>query len=169
MAEPAIRNGSIGKARSRIDGRLKVTGAALFPSDTAMANPAYAFLVTSAIAKGHIRSFRLDAARAVPGFLDILTYENTKGAFKTQPNPGGVSGAATTTLESSRIWHDGQIVAVLLADTYEAAREAAYEVEIEYSSETAAAGFDGSGATEQAVAQVTEGHEDPHVGNAESA
>ena len=169
MAEPAIKNGSIGKPRSRIDGRLKVTGAALYPSDTAVANPAYAFLVTTAIAKGHIRAFHLDAARAVPGFVDILNYENTKGAFKTQPNPGGVSGGATTTLESSRIWHDGQIVAVVLADTYEAAREAAYKVEIEYSSETAAAGFDGPGATEQAVAQVSEGHEDPRVGNAESA
>src|ERR1051326_1856992 len=169
MAEPAIRNGSIGKARPRIDGRLKVTGAALYPSDIAVANSAYAFLVTSTIAKGHIHAFHLNAARAVPGFLDILTYENTKGAFKTQPNPGGVSGGATTTLETSRIWHDGQIVAVVLADTYEAAREAAYKVEIEYTAETAAAGFDSPGATEKAVAQISEGHEDPRAGDAESA
>src|SRR5215472_2830761 len=103
MAEAAIPSGSIGKMRSRIEGRLKVTGSALYPSDTAVANPAYAFLVTSAVAKGHVRAFHLNAARGVRGVLDILTYENMKGAFKTQPNPGGVSGGATTTLESARI------------------------------------------------------------------
>src|SRR3954468_17306592 len=139
MAGQALKNGSIGKARSRVDGRLKVTGAALYPSDTAVANPAYAFLVTSAIAKGHIRAFHLDVARATTGVLDILTYENTKGAFKTQSNPGGASGGATTTLESPRIWHDGQIIAVVVADSYEAARDAAYKVEVEYVSETATA------------------------------
>ena len=169
MAEAAIANGSIGKMRSRIDGRRKVTGSALYPSDTAVANPAYAFLVTSAVAKGHVRAFHLNAARAVRGVLDILTYENTKGAFETQPNPGGASGGATTTLESPRIWHDGQIIAVVLADSYEAAREAAYKVEVDYASQTATAGFDSAGATEQALAQISESHEDPRAGNAENA
>src|SRR4051812_1551426 len=169
MAEPAIKNGSIGKPRSRVEGVLKVTGAALYPSDTAVANSAYAFLVTSAIAKGHIRAFHLNAARAVPGVLDILTYENTKGAFKTQPNPGGASGGATTTLESPRIWHDGQIIAVVAADSFEAAREAAYKVEVDYASETAAASFEDADAIEQAVADVSEDHDDPRIGNAEAA
>src|ERR1051325_3955893 len=108
---------TIGKARTRVDGRQKVTGAAHYPSDTALANPAYAMLVTSAIAKGRIRAFHLDDAHAVPGCLAILTHENTKGEFKTQPNPSGATGSATTTLESSQIWHDGQIIAVVVAET----------------------------------------------------
>src|SRR5207248_2165225 len=132
-------------------------------------NPAYAFLVTSSIAKGKIRAFHLAASRAVPGVLDILTFQNTKDAFKTQPNPGGVSGGATTSLESAKIWHDGQIIAVVVADTYEAAREAAHSVRVDYDSEIATAGFDSFGATEEAVADVSQDHEDPHIGDAQSA
>src|SRR5438105_5633468 len=108
---------AIGKPRPRIDGRAKVTGAALYPSDIPLANLAYAQLVVSAIAKGRIRSFDLNEADAVAGVLDILTHENLKGEFKTPPNPGGVSGSATTTLESGRIWHDGQIIAVVVAES----------------------------------------------------
>jgi len=169
MAEPAIGNGSIGKARTRVEGRLKVTGSALYPTDVPVSNPAYAFLVTSSVAKGRIRLFELKAAHAVPGVLDILTYENTKGMFKTPPNPGGVSGDATTTLESAKIWHDGQIVAVVVADSYEAAREAAYKVKVDYEAENAAASFGSVGAAERALAAISEDHEDPHIGNAATA
>src|SRR5215469_4095049 len=97
---------AIGKPRTRVDGPAKVTGKALYPSDIPLANLAYAWLVVSAIAKGRVSGFGLDEANAVPGVLDILTHENMKGSFRTQPNPGGVSGSATTTLESDRIWHD---------------------------------------------------------------
>src|SRR5258707_10617 len=79
MAQVAPRESLIGQPRPRIDGRLKVTGEAMYPSDVAVPNPAYAFLVTSSIAKGKIRELHLAAARAVPGVLDILTFQNTKG------------------------------------------------------------------------------------------
>ena len=39
---------------ARIDGRLKETGEARYASDTPLANPTYAFFVTSAIARGRI-------------------------------------------------------------------------------------------------------------------
>ena len=99
MAEAAA---AIGKARTRVDGRAKVTGQALYPSDIAVSNAAYAWLVISAIAKGRLTAMHLDEARAVPGVIDILTHENMRGSFKTQPNPGGASGGATTTLESEK-------------------------------------------------------------------
>src|SRR4051812_10558583 len=169
MAQAAFREGLIGQPRPRVEGRLKVTGEAMYPSDIAVPNPAYAYLVTSSIAKGTIREFHLAAARAVPGVLDILTFQNTKGAFKTQPNPGGVSGGATTTLESAKIWHDGQIIAVVVADTYEIAREAAHRVQVDYDAELAAASFDSFGAMEEDAAAASEDHEDPHIGDAEMA
>src|SRR5690242_17789100 len=162
-------SGAIGRPRTRVDGRAKVTGQALYPSDVALSNPAFAWLVVSAIAKGRIRAFDLNEARAVPGVLEILTNENTKGSFKTQPNPGGVSGGATTTLESDRIWHDGQIIAVVVADTLETAREAAGKVRVDFEFETPAASFDSPGAVEQAVSTIAEDHSDPHTGNAEAA
>ncbi len=61
----------------RYDARLKVTGEARYPADVPVANPAYAVLVTSAIAKGRIERARSRRRAAVPGVLDILTYENT--------------------------------------------------------------------------------------------
>ena len=61
------------QAIPRVDARVKVTGLARYPSDVAVANPAFAQLLTSAIALGSIRSINLDEAQAVPGVLDILT------------------------------------------------------------------------------------------------
>ena len=105
--DPAIL---FGTPTTRVDGVAKVTGAARYASDEPVANPAFACLVTSNIARGHITGFDLDAARAVPGVLDILTHETVGDRIKSPPGPDG--GATTTTLESNRIWHDGQIIAV---------------------------------------------------------
>ena len=44
MGEPAVR----------LDARLKVTGEARYPSDMPVGNPAYAYLLTSTIARGRI-------------------------------------------------------------------------------------------------------------------
>ncbi len=154
-----------GKPTARIDGVAKVTGAARFSSDEPVNNPAFAFLVTSAIARGSIARFNLDRAKAVHGVMDILTYENVAGEAGPAPGPDGKP--STTSLESKRIWHDGQIIAIVLADTYEAAREAACRVEVEYVTETPSATFDSPGSE-------TEPHEsprspDPNKGDAAGA
>ena len=49
---------NMGQPAPRIDGRLKVTGAARYASDIPVANPAFAVLVTSPIAKGKVLSHR---------------------------------------------------------------------------------------------------------------
>ena len=72
----------IGAAAPRVDGRLKVTGEARYASDTPLANPAYAFLATSAIARGRIAGIDDSASRAVPGVLEILTHANIGDAVK---------------------------------------------------------------------------------------
>jgi xanthine dehydrogenase YagR molybdenum-binding subunit len=133
----------LGKATSRIDGVAKVTGAAKFASDEAVLNPAYAYLVTSAVARGRIGSFSLEKARAVRGVLDILTFENVGGLVKAAPGPDGKP--STSSLESAKIWHAGQIIAIVVAETYEGAREAAHLVEVSYVEETPSATFDSPG------------------------
>jgi xanthine dehydrogenase YagR molybdenum-binding subunit len=132
-----------GRPTSRIDGIAKVTGAARFASDEPVTNPAFAYLVTSAIARGRIAGFNLDRAKAVRGVLDILTYENVGDQAKPAPGPDGKP--STTSLETDRIWHDGQIVALVVADTYEAAREAANKVEVTYVPQPPSATFDSAG------------------------
>ncbi len=68
---------NMGAPAPRYDARLKVTGEARYPADMPLANPAYAVLVMSTIAKGTINSLDLDDALAVAGVLDILTKDNT--------------------------------------------------------------------------------------------
>ncbi|WP_294392234.1 xanthine dehydrogenase family protein molybdopterin-binding subunit [uncultured Sphingomonas sp.] len=155
----------IGRPHTRIDGPAKVTGRALYPSDEAVKNPAWAFLVTSAIARGRIAGFDLDEARAMAGVIDILTHENVGGDNHPPKQQSG--GETTTTMETDRIWHDGQIVAIVLADSYEIARDAAFRVGVRYEREEPAATF-GSPGTQEEVRDDGE-HRDYAVGDAEGA
>ena len=155
----------IGQPRIRIDGRAKVTGHALYASDEAVKNPAWAFLVTSGVAKGRIKSFDLTDALALPGVLDILTHENVGDEAKPPKQQSG--GGTTTTMQSDKIWHDGQIIGVVLAETYEIARDAAYRVRVQYETEQPSATFDCAGAETQ-YREPGE-HEDFTVGDVSEA
>ncbi|HEX8413601.1 MAG TPA: hypothetical protein VF637_06890, partial [Sphingomicrobium sp.] len=135
---------AFGQPRTRIDGPAKVRGRALYASDEPVANPAWAFLLTSAIARGRIAHFDLDEALSTPGVIDILTHENVGGEAKPPKQQSG--GPTTTTMQDDRIWHDGQIIGVVLADTYEIARDAAFRVGVAYVDERPSASFDSPGA-----------------------
>ena len=155
-----------GAPTPRIDGVAKVTGAARYASDEPVANPAFACLVTSAIARGRIGALRLEAARAVPGVVDILSHDNVGSQAKPPPQMNG--GPTTTTLESDRIWHDGQIIAVVVAETFEAAREAAHKVQVDYVEEPPSATFDSPGA-ETEPRKTTPERTNPKKGDADAA
>lgn len=154
-----------GRPASRIDGIAKVTGSARFASDEPVAHPAYAYLVTSAIARGRIAGFKLDRAKAISGVLDILTYDNVGDQVKPAPGPDGKP--STTSLENDRIWHAGQIIAIVVAETYETAREAANRVEVSYIAESPSASFDSPGT--QSEPHIPGKGPDPQKGNAASA
>src|SRR5262245_32314175 len=89
---------NMGEPVPRIEARLKVTGEALYPSDYAVRNPAFAFLVTSSIARGRIAQMDLADALAVPGVLDILTHENTR--LKELKYASGGGGGPTTSWQN---------------------------------------------------------------------
>lgn len=152
-----------GKGASRIEGPDKVTGAARYAFDEPVANPAHAWLVTSAIARGRVTGMDLTAARAVRGVLDILTHDNV-GDQAPPPPPMNPKDGSTTTLQSDRVWHDGQIIAVVVAETPEAAREAAGRVRVSYAEEKPSAGFDSPGATTEPK-PTQPGKNDPKTGD----
>lgn len=160
-----MTTGPLGAPIARIDGYAKVTGTARYASDEQVANPAFGYLVTSSIARGNIQAFQLDAARAVPGVIEILTHQNIGKGFKKAMGPDG--GPTTESLESNRIWHDGQIVAIVLAETYESAREAANRVRVTYQEESPSATFDSAG-VEIAEHEPQKGP-DPKKGSADQA
>jgi xanthine dehydrogenase YagR molybdenum-binding subunit len=161
---------NMGRPEPRIEGRQKVTGEARYGSDFPVANPAYAVLVTSAIARGSIAGMELREAKAVPGVLEIFTHQNT-GELKPVKFGGG-GGGATTSIQDlgPRIQHDGQIVAMVVADTFEAAREAAHRLQFEYRAEPPSATFDSAGVTEEDASKASERAKDlPQAGDAEAA
>jgi xanthine dehydrogenase YagR molybdenum-binding subunit len=166
-------HGLIGKPTVRVDGRLKVTGQARYGSDFGPPGAAYAALATSRIAKGRIVSIDETRARATPGVLDILTWKTVAGRVK----PGktfadkGFMGTTIAPLQSDRIEHDGEIVALVVADTLEAAEEGAAVLDIAYAEEAPSATFDSPGAQTVTAASVSnpEEYEDPEVGDADTA
>jgi len=155
----------LGQPVRRIDGIAKVTGAARYASDEPVRNPAFAYLITSRIARGRIQGFNLEAARAVSGVLDIVTYENVGHGLPTPMGPDGKP--TTTTLESNQVWHAGQIIGIVLAESFEAAREAANKAVVSYEEEAPSATFDSPGVT--IVPHKPEKGPDPKRGDAAAA
>jgi xanthine dehydrogenase YagR molybdenum-binding subunit len=143
-----LPNGVIGAGYKRIEGVAKVTGRALYGADQPVANPAHAWLATSAIARGRVRSIDETAARQLPGVLAILTHENAHGDVRPGKHiiDGGHMSHSITPLLSDRIYFAGQIVAIVIAETLETAEAATHGLEIAYEPETPTASLDSPGA-----------------------
>jgi len=155
---------NMGKPEPRLEAKLKVTGQARYASDMPVNNPAFAMLITSPIAKGRITAIDLTDARAVPGVLAIFTHEDT-GDLKTLPYGAGGGGASTSIQDlGPEIRHDGQIIGLVVADTLEAAREAAYHARFSYDTERPGATFDMAGVSESRVEKKL-----PQAGDARGA
>lgn len=143
------QNGStayIGQPISRVDGPLKVTGTARYSAEFPLDHLAYAVVVQSTIAKGRIKAIDTSAAEAAPGFLGILTYLNTPkfGELPEYIQPLDPTFAAQShlPLQDDRIDHQGQHIAVVIADTFERATHAAKLVRVEYEEEPAITTFE---------------------------
>jgi len=126
----ATRKKIIGDPVDRVDGRLKVTGAAPYPSDFTYPDLAHAVLVQSTIAAGTIRGVDAAKAEAAPGVLAVITYENAPALAEAPVGPLGPPPPFP--LRDNRVQHYGQHVAVVVARTHEQARAAARLVQIDY-------------------------------------
>ena len=118
----------IGHPTDRIDGPLKTTGAARYAYERHddVPDPAYGYVVGSAIAKGRIASIDLAAAKAAPGVLAIVTADNAGKLAKGDYNSAKLLGGPD-------IDHYHQAVAVVVAETFEEARAAAQMIRVDYS------------------------------------
>jgi len=158
---------NMGQPIPRYDAVPKVTGKAEYAADVPLSKPAYACLVTSSIAKGRIDGFDLAAAKQVRGLIDIVTPENAEKlkVAKLFSN-GGYASTTIQPLQSMEIAQAGQIVAVVLAETFEAARQAARAVVVNYTAAAPTATFDSEGTTSApAKGQSSQFKEDPKVGD----
>jgi len=118
---------AIGAPLTRVEAREKVTGRAQYAYEHARQDVAYAWIVAAQIARGRIRSVAIDDAIAA-GAIAVLSHENAR---RLEP----VDDGELRVLQSPRVAYRGQVVALVVADTLEAAREAAARVGVEYEPE----------------------------------
>ncbi|WP_339489890.1 xanthine dehydrogenase family protein molybdopterin-binding subunit [Pseudomonas sp. EL_65y_Pfl2_R95] len=130
----------IGTAPRRVDGRLKVTGAAMYSADQHPQDMVFAYGVYSTLASGSIEALDIAAAKSAVGVIDILHHGNFPQLFHVPPEQFSVEKILTSSridenrlpFEDQIIRYAGQFVALVIADTFEHAREAAYKVKVSY-------------------------------------
>ncbi len=152
----------------RIDGLEKVTGAARYCADLPVEGAAWAYLITSTIARGRLLGIDLVETMAVPGIVDVMTHDNSHGLVR-EPAFYNLGGNASTTLrplETERIAFAGQIIGVVLAESFEAAREGAQRAMSRYDQEPASGGFGDPGLEMVLWQDVSAYHHDMAVGDA---
>lgn len=131
----------------RIDAQQKVRGATLFGADQSRPDMLHAALAVATVAKGRIVGMETQAATARPGIRLILTHEDL-GHIKPAGfiMAGGFAFQGLQAMLSPVIAYRGQPIALVVADTLEAASEAAALIEATYTAESASVTLDAPGA-----------------------
>lgn len=124
----------IGTAVTRVDGRQKVTGAAQFALDHSVRNLAFAYPVWSTVASGRIANIDTSTAERMPGVLTILHHGNTEPLFRPagRYEHNSRAGEPRPPFEDENVYYYGQYVALVVADTFAQARDAASKVKVMY-------------------------------------
>ena len=130
-----MKTNYIGKSESRVDGKLKVTGAAKYAAEFNVPDLLYGYVVSSEIAKGKITEFDLSRAENLEGVIKVFTFENRPRTawfdykYKDQIAP---PGSPFRPLYDGEILHNQQPIALVVAEDFETARFAASLVGVEY-------------------------------------
>ncbi len=129
-----MNTSTIGQPVTRVDGTLKVTGAARYAADQPIRNIAYGIPVASTIANGKIRRIDTSAAEPMPGVLAILHHGNAGPLFRPAQGFEQETRAGETRppFEDENVYYYGQYVALVLAETFEQGLAAAEKVQIDY-------------------------------------
>jgi xanthine dehydrogenase YagR molybdenum-binding subunit len=122
-----------GQPVARVDGRLKVTGAATYASDNVPPNLAYAALVCSTVSRGAVAKIDSSAATKAPDVIAVV------GDFR----------GVTLPFDPAKIAFFGQPVAVVVGNSLEAATHGASLVEVRYDAASGVTDIDSSQATPQ--------------------
>ncbi|MFH5924748.1 xanthine dehydrogenase family protein molybdopterin-binding subunit [Roseomonas xinghualingensis] len=138
MQQTSMHEPHVGSPRSRVDGRLKVTGAARYAAEYTAPDLAHGYVVSSAIAKGRIKSIDTSAAMAVPGVIQVFTHQNRpRTAWRSKAYQDDVAppGTPFRPFYDDKILYSGQPVALVVAEDFEIARHAASLVRVTYEAE----------------------------------
>jgi len=122
----------IGTPLDRIDGPAKVAGTARYSAEFVLPGLVHAVMVTSTVGKGRIASIDTRSALAEQGVITVLTHRNAPHA--KQAKSGGGVDRYLPVLQDDLVRYDRQPVALVIAETFEAALDAASRVVVRYDS-----------------------------------
>ena len=123
----------IGKPASKIDGPQLVAGERAFVEDYVTPDACHMVMLRSPHASAYIKSIDDSAARKVEGVVEILTAFNTPETHYMQAGQGNPEPSPhDRRLFNMKVRHVGDRVAAVIAETLEAAKEAAKKIKVEY-------------------------------------
>jgi len=121
-----------GQPLTRRDGVLKVTGAATYAADNHPDGVVYAVAAVSRIARGRVTALDVAAAKAHPGVIEVLTPANRPPLAHDPDEKMPPFGFRVEVLQDDLVRYVNQPIALVLAETLEAATEAAVLLNPEY-------------------------------------
>jgi xanthine dehydrogenase YagR molybdenum-binding subunit len=144
--DPAhLRHGSnIGQPLTRRDGVLKVTGQARYAADNHPPKMLHAVMAVSSIARGRVASFDIAAAKRHPGVVEVMTPANRPPLADDPDAKTNPFMFRMDLLQNDKVRYANQPIAVVIAETLEAATEGAELLAPRYEAEPARVGLDGS-------------------------
>ncbi len=129
-AQPRIldetRQGAIHLPMNRPEGPLKVSGTAPYAAEWHVGGVATGVLVRATVARGRVSAVHADPVRAMPGVV---------GVFWGDPlprNPAQGTAGTAPVQPDGEVFYFGQPVALVVAESFEIARDAAKALVIDY-------------------------------------
>ena len=132
------RQGVLGRPLPRVDGPLKVAGRATYAYEHAgQGETAYGMIVNAGIPAGRITALDTSEAERAPGVLLVMTHLNAPKQkdyvdFDHLPAPFAAYSVARPVLHDDQVRYHGEPIALVVAETFEAARDAAARVKATY-------------------------------------
>lgn len=142
QASAHLRHGAnIGQSLTRHEGALKVTGQARYAADHHPAGMLHAVLAVSSIARGRVIALDVAAAKAHPGVVDVMTPAHKPPLAQDPDEKTHPFMFRLDVLQNDRVRYPNQPIAVVIAETLEAATEGAVLLAPRYETEPARTDF----------------------------
>jgi xanthine dehydrogenase YagR molybdenum-binding subunit len=143
LAPAHLRHGSnIGQPLTRRDAILKVTGAAPYAADQHPPGLLHAVLAISKIARGRVTGLNVEAAKAHPGVVEVMTTANKPPLAQDPDAKHHPFMFRMDLLQNDHVRYAHQAIAVVIAETLEAATEGVNLLAPRYETEQARVGLD---------------------------
>ena len=120
----------------------KVTGTATYAAEYKLPQLCHAVMVTSAIAKGTVRSIDDSAARRSAGVLLVMTAQSVMRLPNNgRPDNEMPAGRTLSLLQDNKVSYNGEAIAVIVGETLEAAQLGARLLVVRYDEQSPALDF----------------------------